>query len=161
MKFFKETVRLLKEYGRFAWVVWDLSLMVTVMVLGFIVESGVLVGFSFFFPVLACWEISDVFLFEVRDILKKDLADTTDKLILSEHEAERLAIELDAVRAAFKAGERKWKEQAARMKEQADEPEPTTVETAPAEASKPRPKRRPAPKRKPKQTENVNEKDLD
>lgn len=157
MKFIKETVRLLKEHGRFAWVIWDLFLVVAVMALGFILEDEALACFCLFFAVLVCWEISDVSLFEERDKLKKDLADTQDKLILSEHEAERLAIDLDAARTAFKAGERRWKEQEARMKEQASETEPASVDVAPTEEPKPKPKRRPAPKRKPKQTENVNE----
>lgn len=113
--------------------------------------------FSLLFALIIIWNVCDAEKLDLISKQKQEIADTTDKLILSEHEAERLAIELDAVRAAFKAGERRWGEQAARMKEQANEPEPTTVGTAPSEAPKPRPKRRPVPKRKPKQTENVNE----
>ena len=160
MKCIKETVRLLKEYGRFAWVVWDLTLMISIMALGAIIENGVLVGFSFFFPVLACWEISDVYLFNERDNLEEELADTTDKLILSERKAESLKFELETVKEeletvkeAFKEGENRWGQAAKKTKETVNQTEDTPSVTE----QKPKPKR-PAFKRKPKpKTENPDE----
>ena len=147
MKGIKETVRLLKEQGRLVWVVWDLSLMIGVILASFILEVGILTGFSFVYIVMVCWELSGVYLIKERNKLKQDLADTKDKLCLAEHEAANLRAELDIYKAAQK--------ESAAMK-----PDPETTQTANAETMvtpKPKPyKRRPAPKRKPK-TENPDE----
>lgn len=147
MKGIKETVRLLKEQGRLVWVVWDLSLMIGLILASFILEVGILTGFSFVFIVMVCWELSGVYLIKERNKLKQDLADTKDKLCLAEHEAANLRAELDIYKAAQK--------ESAAMK-----PDPETTQTANAETMvtpKPKPyKRRPAPKRKPK-TENPDE----
>lgn len=149
MKCIKETVRLLKKHGRFSWVIWHLALMVTVMTLGLIFKSGVLVTFSTIYPIMVFWDMSEVYLYAERDKLRESLADAQDKLCLAEHKAERLAVDLDAARDALRDGELRWRAQEARMKERSGEPEPATEETVAAEAPKPKPKRRPAPKRKP------------
>lgn len=149
MKCIKETVRLLKKYGRFSWVIWHLALMVTVMAIGFIVESGALVILSTIYPIMAFWDMSEVYLYAERDMLRESLADALDKLCFAEHKAEQLAVDLDAARDALRDGELRWRAQESRMKEQSGEAMPTAAETVAAEAPKPKPKRRPAPKRKP------------
>lgn len=160
MKCIKETVRLLKEQGRLVWVVWDLSLMVGVLLASFIFEVGILAGFSFTFIVMVCWELSDVYFIKERNKLEEELADTTDKLILSEREAESLKTELEAVKEeletvkeAFKEGEKRWGQAAQKAKETVNQTEDTPSVTE----QKPKPKR-PAFKRKPKpKTENPDE----
>lgn len=149
MKCIKETVRLLKKHGRFSWVIWHLALMATVVALGLIFKSGVLVTFSTIYPIMVFWDMSEVYHYEERDRLKGSLADAQDKLCLAEHKAERLAVELDVVQTAFRVCERRREEQEARMKEQAGEAMPAAAETVASEAPKPERKRRPAPRRKP------------
>lgn len=149
MKCIKETAQLLKKYGRFSWVIWHLALMVTVVTLGLIFKSGVLVTFSTIYPIMVFWDMSEVYLYAERDKLRESLADAQDKLCLAEHKAERLAVDLDAARDALRDGELRWRTQEARMKEQAGEAMPAAAETVASEAPKPERKRRPAPRRKP------------
>lgn len=156
-EFFTTAICLLRKHKRFGGAIISLAGALICLALFVTLGRHEWIYGAIFLLTIATWEISDAFLLEKQSALQTELLNAKDKLCISEHEAERLKLELDAARAAFKAGERRWGEQAARMKEQADEPEPTTVETAPTEAPKPKPKRRPAPKRKPKQTEIKNE----
>lgn len=151
------TTSLLRKHKRFGGAVISLVGAMACLVLFAILGRHEWIYGALILSTTTTWDISDVFLLEKQSITQTELLNMKDKLCLANHEVERLKLELDAARTAFKAGERRWGEQAARMKEQADEPEPTAVDIASVEAPKPKLKRRPASKRKPKQTETKNE----
>lgn len=143
-------VELLKKHNCFGSVIFELLFCiccaVTFIVNDWDVYSLVIALGSF---VISAKTIELAFAKERVEKVEETAADLTDKLIIKKHEAERLAIELDAAQEAFMDCKRRREEQEARMKEQAGEAIPAATDTAPSEAPKPKPKRRPAPKRKP------------
>ena len=103
---------------------------------------------------MAAWEISDVLLFERKAIVENELADTKDKLCLSEHKVERLTSELETTQAALLKVKKQM--DTTRQKE-VDIAEEVSAEESSDKEVAPKPKRKPAPRgtRKPK-TKNEN-----
>ena len=142
-------ITLLHKYKRF----WTVN-MVLVASLGLAFASYLpgcfdLIYVSIFLLVMAAWEISDVLLFERKAIVENELADTKDKLCLSEHEVERLTSELETAQAALLKVKKQMDttpQKAEAIAEEVSADEPSVKESAP------KPKRKPAPRgtRKPK-----------
>ncbi|MBO5080381.1 MAG: hypothetical protein J6B82_05815 [Bacteroidaceae bacterium] len=147
-------ITLLHKYNRF----WIVNL-VLVASLGLAFASYLpdcfeLIYSSIFLLVMAAWEISDVFLFERKAIVENELADTKDKLCLSEHKVERLTSELETTQAALLKVKKQMN--TTRQKE-VDIAEEVSAEESSDKEVAPKPKRKPAPRgtRKPK-TKNEN-----
>lgn len=105
MNRFYNTVALLKEYGRFSWVAWDLVLMAVLVLYGAVTHDMVAVFISLSLFIMVAWEISDVYLFQERDKFKKALVDKCDEAVLLKGENVRLKEEVE--RLGVITGDRK------------------------------------------------------
>ena len=147
-------ITLLHKYKRF-WIV-NLALVASLGLAfaSYLTDCFELIYGSIFLLVMAAWEISDVFLFERKAIVENELADTKDKLCLSEHKVERLTSELETTQAALLKVKKQM--DTTRQKE-VDIAEEGSAEESSDKGVAPKPKRKPAPRgtRKPK-TKNEN-----
>ena len=147
-------ITLLHKYKRFWTVNLELVASLGLVSASYLLDCFDLTYGSICLLVMVTWEISDVLLFERKAIVENELADTKDKLCLSEHKVEHLTSELETTQAAL-----------LRVKKQMDttrQKEVNIAEDVSADESSdkevaPKPKRKPAPRgtRKPK-TKNEN-----
>ena len=147
-------ITLLHKYKRFWTVNLALVASLSLAFTSYLSDCIELIYGSILLLVMAAWEISNVFLFERKAIVENELADTKDKLCLSEHKVERLTSELETTQAALLKVKKKM--DTARHKE-VDIAEEVSADEPSVKEPAPKPKRKPAPRgtRKPK-TKNEN-----
>lgn len=148
------TIGLLRKYKRL-WVVNTAFVAIFFIgILSILFAQSELIVCCFFLLIMISWEMSDVFLFEKQSVLQAELADAQDRLIVKEHEVERLTLELETTQAALLKVKKQMN--AARQKE-VDIAEEVSAEESSDKEVAPKPKRKPAPRgtRKPK-TKNEN-----
>lgn len=95
MNLFNNTVSLLKRYGRFSPVAWDLILTLVLVVLGVCINDIEAVFFAVLPLTLVAWEISDVYLFEKSDEYRQQLSDKEDEVVLLNGEKSQLQEEVE------------------------------------------------------------------
>ena len=95
MNQFHNTVSILKRYGRFSPVAWDLILSLVLIVLGVCINDIEAVFFAVLPLTMVAWEISDVYLYKERDTFKKQLDDICDEAVLLKGENAKLQEEVD------------------------------------------------------------------
>lgn len=99
MNLFYNTVSLLKRYGRFSWVAWDLILTLVLITLGVCVNDIETISFAVLPLIMVAWEISDVYLFEKSDGYKQQLSDKEDEVVLLNGEKSHLQEEVERLGA--------------------------------------------------------------
>ena len=99
MNLFYNTVSLLKRYGRFSWVVWDLILTLVLIALGVCINDIETIFFAVLPLIMVAWEISDVYLFEKSDGYKQQLSDKEDEVVLLNGEKSQLQEEVERLGA--------------------------------------------------------------
>ena len=99
MNLFYNTVSLLKRYGRFSWVAWDLILTLVLIALGACINDIETVFFAVLPLTMVAWEISDVYLFEKSDGYKQQLSDKEDEVVLLNGEKSQLQEEVERLGA--------------------------------------------------------------
>ena len=147
-------ITLLHKYKRFWTVNLALVASLSLAFTSYLSDCIELIYGSILLLVMAAWEISNVFLFERKAIVENELADTKDKLCLSEHKAERLTSELETTQAALLEAKRLKNTITQKAAPIAVE---TTTEGVSVKEIAPKSKRKPAPRgtKKPK-TKNEN-----
>lgn len=99
MNLFYNTVSLLKRYGRFSWVAWNLILTLVLIALGVCINDIETVFFAVLPLTMVAWEISDVYLFEKSDGYKLQLSDKEDEVVLLNGEKSHLQEEVERLGA--------------------------------------------------------------
>lgn len=99
MNLFYNTVSLLKRYGRFSWVAWNLILTLVLIALGACINDIETVFFAVLPLTMVAWEISDVYLFEKSDEYKQLLSDKEDEVVLLNGEKSQLQEEVERLGA--------------------------------------------------------------
>ena len=95
MNLFHNTVSLLKRYGRFSLVAWDLILALVLIVLGVCINDIETVFFAVLPLTMVAWGISDVYLFEKSNGYRQQLSDKEDEVVLLNGEKSQLQEEVE------------------------------------------------------------------